>query len=194
MENFKIDLEAWKYAFEKAKEDRDKYFEWIKNEIEIATDLINKYNKLYILGGLGTKLLQASPNLFNQSMEIFEAMGNDVEESDKIKLDEEIEVLLEYAMNISLASENKNDRIPTLDNINEIIAQLSKIKLNVGFYEMTSELPKDGNEFDHLLKFTTMEDNLHVRGNGYEQHIIEVYKELFEPFDDFLQKLYGFDS
>ena len=39
----------WKYAMEQAKADREKYFNWIKDEINIAISLINKYDKIYVL-------------------------------------------------------------------------------------------------------------------------------------------------
>lgn len=42
-----------RYAMEQAKTDREKYFNWIKDEINIAITLINKYDKIYVLGGLG---------------------------------------------------------------------------------------------------------------------------------------------
>ena len=49
---------AYRYAFEHAKADREGYFNLIKDEIKIAVDLINKYDKIYVLGGLGARLLQ----------------------------------------------------------------------------------------------------------------------------------------
>ena len=45
----------WKYAVEQAKADRERYFNWIKDEINLAISLINKYDKIYVLGGLGFK-------------------------------------------------------------------------------------------------------------------------------------------
>ena len=61
----------WRYTFEQARADRERYFNWIKNEIQIAVDLINRYDKLFVLGGLGASLLQSSPNLYNQFMETY---------------------------------------------------------------------------------------------------------------------------
>lgn len=185
----------WQYAIKEARSDRERYFNWIKDEINIAVSLINKYDKIYILGGLGSKLISASPNLHNQFMEGY--FGQDMEQVEKEKIvdDDEIEVILEYAINIATASPNSNAGIiPTEENILEIKAQLSKIKVNIGFYEMSSEYPKDGTEFDHWLKVSVMEDAMHVRGDGYQSHIAEIYKETFSFHDDFLQQFYGFNS
>lgn len=185
----------WRYAVEQAKADRQRYFNWIKDEISLAVSLINKFDKIYVLGGLGAKLISASPNLYNQIMEGYN--GQDVEQAEKERIveDDEIEVILEYALNIASASPNTNSGIiPTEENIIEIKNQLSKIKMNIGFYEMSAENPKGGTEFDHWLKTAVMADAMHVRGNGYQSHVAEIYEETFSYHNDFLQQYYGFDS
>lgn len=187
--------EQWRYAFEQARADREKYFNWIKNEIKIAVDLINRYDKIYVLGGLGARLLQASPNFYNQFMAIYS--GPDKEEAKKEEMieDDEIEILLEYAMSIVSANQNVNaGNIPSDANIQEIREQLGKIKFNVTFYEMSAENPSGGTEFDHWIKLRVMEDALHIRGDGYHSHVAEVYKETFAPHDGFLEQFYGFNS
>jgi len=185
----------WKYAVEQAKADRERYFNWIKDEINLAISLINKYDKIYILGGLGSKLISASPNLHNQIMEGYNGPGMEKAEKEKIVEDDEIEVILEYALNIASASLNeKSGIIPTEENILEIKNQLSKIKINIGFYEMSAENPKGGTEFDHWLKISVMEDAMHVRGDGYQSHVSEIFEETFSFYNDFLQQYYGFDS
>ena len=185
----------WSYAFEQARADRVRYFNWIKDEIKIAVDLINHYDKIFVLGGLGARLLESSPNLYNQFMATYTDEDKKRTEKEQIFEDDEIEVLLEYAMSIASASPNTNSGVvPTQENIDEVCAQLSKIKFNVGFYEMSAENPSGGTEFDHWLKLRVMEDALHVRGNGYHTHFSEVYTETFETHDDFLNQYYGFTS
>jgi hypothetical protein len=193
---FNEDFKAqWRYALEQAKADRERYFNWIKDEINTAVTLINKYDKIYVLGGMGAKLISASPNLHNQILEGYDGPDKEKAEQELMVEDEEIEVLLEYAMNIASASPNTNAGIiPNQENIDEIVNQLSKIKLNIGFYEMSAENPKGGTEFDHWLKIAVMEDSMHVRGDGYQSHIMEIYEETFSPHNDFLRQFYGFDS
>lgn len=185
----------WRYAFDEARKDRERYFNWLKDEIKIAIDLINRFDKIYVLGGLGAKLLQASPNLYNQFMVTYDGPDKEYAEQEKLKEDDEIEVLLEYTLNIASASPNTNEgNIPTQENIEEIRNQLSKIKFNIGFYEMSADYPSGGTEFDHWLKLRVMEDTLHVRGEGYYSHFTEVYMETFAAHDIFLTQYYGFTS
>ncbi len=187
--------QRWKSAFELARADRERYFNWLKEEINIAVSLINKYDKIYVLGGLGSQLIASAPNFYNQFMDSYEGPEKEHAEKEKVTDDDEIEVLLEYAMSISSASNNSNAGIiPTAENIQEIKDQLSKIKFNIGFYEMSADEPGSPTEFDHWLKIHVMEDALHVRGDGYHSHFVEVYKETFAPHDDFLRQYYGFDS
>src|SRR5688572_28465286 len=90
-----------RYAIEQARANRDRYFYWLKDEMKIAVDLINQYDKIYVLGGLGARLLQASPNLYNQFLETYTGEDKEHIEKEKILEDDEIEVLLEYAMSIA---------------------------------------------------------------------------------------------
>ena len=93
--------QQWRYAFEQARADRERYFNWIKDEIKIAVDLINRYDKIYVLGGLGARLLQASPNLYNQFMETYS--GPDKEQADEEKIVDESENPLVTALKFSIA-------------------------------------------------------------------------------------------
>ena len=185
----------WKYAFEQARADREKYFDWLKDEIATAQLLINKYDKIFVLGGLGARLIQASPNLHNQFMADYNGPDKDEAQKELIIEDDEIEVLLEYAISLSTSSPNTNVGVlPSIENIDEIREQLSKIKFNISFYEFSADSPGSDTEFDHWLKIRVMEDALHVRGDGYHSHIVEIYKETFTPHDNFLRQYYGFDS
>lgn len=187
--------ETWRHVFEQARADRPRYFNWIKEEIKKATELINQYDKIYVLGGLGSRLLQATPNFHNQFIDTYDGPDKELAEKEKIIEDDEIEVILEYGMSIASASQNTNiGKIPNAENIQEIRDQLSKIKYNVGIYEMSAENPSGGNEFDQWIKLRVMEETLHVRGEGYHVHIVELFKETFAPHDGFLLQYYGFDS
>ncbi|MBX3163798.1 MAG: hypothetical protein KF900_04910 [Bacteroidetes bacterium] len=188
--------EQYKYAIEKAREDRDRYLNWIKNEIETAITLINKFDKIYVLGGLGSKLIKSTPTFYNQFLATYDGTDKaEIQDEELIQNDDEIEVLLEYAMNIATATPNTNKNIiPTQKDIEEIRQQLSKIKTNINFWELSAENPVGGNEFDHWLRTNIMQDTINVRGDGYHTHIQEIYQEVFTPFDGFLQQYYGFNS
>ncbi len=187
--------EKYKYAIERAREDRPRYFEWIKNEIEILINLINQFDKVYVLGGLGAQLIKSTPTFYNQFLATFNKLDNEEIQEELIQDNGEIEILLEYVMNIATATPNSNKGvIPTQDNIESIYQQLSKIKLNINFWELAAENPIGGNEFDHWLRTSIMQYTINVRGDGYHIHIQELYKEIFQPFDGFLQQYYGFNS
>jgi len=187
--------EKYKYAIEKAREDRPRYFEWIKNEIETTINLINQFDKIYVIGGLGSRLIKSTPTFYNQFLATYNGPDKEeIQEDELIQDDDEIEILLEYVMNIATATANSNKGvIPTQDNIEEIYQQLSKIKSNINFWELSADNPVGGNEFDHWLRTNIMQDTINVRGDGYHTHIQEVYQEVFHPFDGFLEQYYGFN-
>lgn len=189
-EDFKAQL---RFVFEKAHAERERYFNWLKDEINLAVKSINKHDKIFVLGGLGVRLHQASANFHNQFLSLHPEF-EDAEE-DKLIKDDEIEVLLEYAMSLATASPNQNQKVlPTAKDIELFRNQLSKIKHNISFYEMSAETPADDVDKTHWLKTRVMEDTLHVRGVGYQSHVEEIYSETFAPHNGFLLQYYGFDS
>jgi len=189
-------IESYRYAIEKAREDRPRYFEWIKNEIETVITLINKFDKIYVIGGLGSRLIKSSPTFYNQFLGTYNGIDKEeIQQEELIQEDDEIEVLLEYAMSIATATPNSNkNAIPTQKDIEAICQQLSKIKSNINFWELSADNPIGGNEFDHWLRTSVMQDTINVRGDGYQIHIQEIYQEVFHPFNGFLEQYYGFNS
>jgi hypothetical protein len=182
----------FKYAIEKAREDRPAFFAWLQYQIAQAVDLINTFDKIYLLGGLGVKLIKSSPTMFNQLLEEF---GGEDEDDERIEANDEIEVLLEYLLSIATASGNTaKGNIPTEADIQLVYERLSKIKSNMSFWELSAEVPVGGNEFDHWLRTNIMHDTMHVRGYGYHTHIHEAYSEIFAPHSDFLEQAYGFNA
>jgi hypothetical protein len=187
--------EMYSYAIAKAREDRPKYFNWIKDEIQILIQLINKYDKIFVLGAIGSKLIRATPTFYNQFLEAYQESGASIEnEYELLESDDQSELLLEYAMSIATAEENRSKVVPNQSQIDKIYNQLSKIKQNISFWELSAEVPADGNEFDHWLRTHMMQNTIHVRGDGYHVHIKEVYLEVFQPHNGFLEQYYGFTS
>jgi hypothetical protein len=187
--------ENYRYAIAKAREDRQRYFDWIKDEIETLIKLINTFDKVYVLGGLGSRLLKSTPTFYNQFLAGYDGPDKEEVEDELLQDDDEIEVLLEYAMSIATATQNTNQKnIPLPENIEEIYQQLSKIKSNMNFWELSAEVPSDGNEFDHWLRTNIMQESINVRGNGYHLHIKEIFTEMFQPHNGFLEQYYGFNA
>ena len=187
--------ESYKYAIQKSREDRPRYHQWILSEIEILINLINKFDKIFVLGGLGTKLMRAIPTLHNQFLETYEGKDKAELNEELMLVDDDIEVLLEYAISISTATENLNIGVlPSQKDIDDIYAQLNKIKDNVNFWELSAELQPNTNEFDHWLRTSVMQDSINVRGNGFQIHTAEIYKEVFDKHNGFLEQYYGFNA
>ena len=180
------------FTFTQIKNDRERYFKWIKDEIENAICLINEYDKIYVLGGIAAKLLENTPSAYEQIQEY--TQGIDTLNLNK-NVDEEIEVVLEYAINIATATDNKNvGIIPTNNNIQEVINQLIKIKTNINLFEISNDISPKASRSDQWLRSMTIQNSLNVRGEGYQNHVELIYQEVFGPFDHFLTQYYGFDS
>ncbi len=186
--------DGYLYVMKKARENREWFLTWLQQEIEEAIKLINQYDKIYVLGFLGSKLIKASPSISNQFLANYTGEDKDqIREDELLQDDPQIETMLEYAMSIATASDNHQTATPTKEELEAIYEKLSSIKSNVGFYEMTAEIPAEGNEADQWLRFIIVTDSMNVRGDGYQMHITQVYKELFEPFSGFLETAYGFN-
>ncbi len=157
---------------------------------------INKFDKIYVIGGLGSRLIKSVPTLYNQFLEIYDRTDKtEIQKDELIHKDDNIEVLLEYVISIATATPNANQNIiPTQKDIEDIYQQLIKIKININYWELSADNPKDGNEFDHWLRTNVMQNTINVRGDGYHTHIQEIFQEVFLPFDGFLQQYYGFNS
>lgn len=186
----------YKYAIEQARKDPSRFINWIKNEIETAIALINKFDKIYVLGGLGSRLIKSTPTFYNQFLATYNGPDKEeINEEELLQDDEQIEVLLEYAMSMATATPNTNKNIiPTQTDIEAIYQQLSKIKSNINFLEISADVPAGGNEFDSWLRTNIMIDTMNVRGDGYHAHIEEIYKEVFAPHNGFFKQYYGFDA
>lgn len=187
--------EKYRYAFQQAREDRPRYFAWIKKEIETAIALIESFDKRYVLGGLGARLIKSAPTLYSTFLENYDGPDKDqISEDEVVQDDDEIEILLEYAMSLASATSNESNEIPSQPDIEDVYQQLSKIKSNINFWELSADVPSNGNEFDHWLRTNIMQDSINVRGDGYHIHIKEVFNEIFEPHDGFLEQYYGFTA
>ncbi|MCC8423577.1 hypothetical protein [Mucilaginibacter sp. UR6-11] len=179
--------------FANIQKDRPRYLEWIKAEIAVLIASINKFDKVYVLGSLGARLIKAMPNSYSQFLENYQGL-DEIDPNELVQKDDEIELLLEYAMSIAVATPNTSVLIPNAEELQAIYDQLSKIKYNMGMWEMSAELPEAGNQSDHWLRTQIVTESINVRGSGYHIHITEIFEELFAPFSDFLNQYYHFSA
>jgi hypothetical protein len=180
-------------VFANIQKDRPRYLDWIKTEIEALITAINKFDKIYVLGGLGTKLIKAMPNSYTLFMENYQHQS-EIDPGELVQNDDEIELLLEYAMSVAAATSNISELIPNAEELQAIYEQLSRVKYNMGMWEMSAEIPANGNQSDHWLRTQIITESINVRGSGYHIHVTEIFKELFAPFSEYLNQYYQFDA
>jgi hypothetical protein len=188
-------IKQMRQIFNDIRADRDKYLNWVKDEIEKLIGMINSFNKVHVTGGIAVRLIQATPTLYSKFLQEYDGPGKEeISEDELLRKDDQVELLLEYVMSIATATSNDNHTIPTEQDIQAIYDQLAKIKVNMSYWEMSADIPDGGNQSDHWLRMSVIAENIHVRGAGYHIHILEIYKELFAPFSDFLKQYYDFDA
>lgn len=157
--------------------------------------MINRYDKVYVLGAIGARLIKTTPTMYNQFLQHLQEQGQPIEnDQELVESDDQSELLLEYAMSIATAETNTSSTIPTQQQLDDIYSQLGKIKQNISFWELSAEIPAGGTEHDHWLRTHIMQNTIHVRGDGFHVHIKEVYLEMFRLHDGFLEQYYGFNS
>lgn len=187
--------EQYLYSIRAAREKREEFIDWIKGEIDKAIALINKFDKIYILGGMGARLIKATPTIASHFLETYSGQDKEYAEPDMVTEDDNAEVLLEYAMSLATATENVNKGvIPTSKDIDELREILIVIKSNFSFLELSTDIPSGVNETEHWLTTSIKQETMHVRGNGYQVHITELFREMFQYHDDFLNRFYHFNS
>lgn len=174
-------------------DNQSKFLNSIKEEIEIVIRLINKFDKKYILGGISVKLIKSIPTLYHKIQEANEE-NFQKDNANSLQPDDNIETILEYAMSIALSSPNTSKLIPIQEDIDDVYNKLLRIKTNFVLYNLSELASSNEIESDQRLRSLTMIDTMSVRGDGYYNHILEIYNEMFRPFNEFLKQYYSFDS
>lgn len=166
------------------------------HQVQEVVDLINSFSKIHLLGSLSTRLIQATPKLSSQLIEILPIdVKKDIPKEEFQINDEEIETILEYAISIATAYPDTNiDKIPTQSDVEQIRLRLADIKKKITLLDISKELKTNEQIEDNWLYFIIRQDSLSVRGKGYQIHVNEVYGEMFSPYDKFLLEKWGFTS
>ncbi len=152
------------------KENRPILLNQIKEQIDRVVLEINRFDKLYVLGGLS----------------YISAMNQD---DDGIS-----EVSIEYGQSIAMATPNKSTEIPKMSDIENIYNHLVTIRHLYNWYILSESVEGKHSEHEYRLRREIMTESLYVRGDGYLQHIHEIFLELFEPHNEVIYKKYGFKA
>lgn len=138
------------------------------------------YDSVMLLGGIGLRLLDNTPNIEKHFLAQISKQP--------LTLDEDTEVVAEYAMNFGLAVSNDSKEIPDEGIIDNLYSCLKSLKLTFSMLEQ----PEEANDNEATFTWLAQMETIGVRGDGYMIHVENVYKELFYPHTSFFESHYGF--
>lgn len=159
---------------------KDKIVALLNDNINIIEYYFRKYDTIQLLGSIGLYLLENLPNPEKSFYAQSSGIGLD--------LDENAEVLAEYALNFGLAIPNTNKENPT-----DAIVEDLRNRLRILFFTYIHlDMPLE-NDSLKMLEWLIHMDTIAIRGDGYQTHVYEVFKEMFIPHSDFYIKEYGYN-
>lgn len=159
---------------ESMKNNRELLNKHIRNIIEEAVELINQFDKIFILGGM-------SSIFYNQ---IFTDRTDDAR----------TEVALEYCMSICTTSPNSNKgKLPNVNNLEKIHKELLKIRDYIILY-FNSEDNSSYTKIESKFRKKLINETLLIRGSGYSLHLKNLFQNMFSLHDEFFEKEYGFKA
>lgn len=179
-EMFIEQMKRWGKKMQDMLKDKDRIKANMSKCIDEIIECFKTYDSVMLLGGIGLRLLENVPNMEKHFMA--QISGQPLE------LDEDAEVVSEYAMNFGLAIPNDCREIPDDGIIDDLYSCLKSLKISFSMYEQPVEADNNEATFIWLSQMET----IGVRGDGYMIHVENVYKELFYPHTSFFESHYGF--
>jgi hypothetical protein len=151
----------------------------LREHIETIEGYFKRYDSVQLLGSIGLYLLDNLPNL--EKVFMTQMNGTDM------RLDENAEVIAEYAMNFGLSMPN-NDRDSPAD---EVVKDLRNRLMALFMTYIYQDMPLVDNPMQSIDWMIHM-DTIVVRGDGYQNHVYEIFKEMFFPHTTFYQQQFGY--
>ncbi|MBA0882458.1 hypothetical protein [Flavobacterium undicola] len=155
------------------RESRPEMLKKLQEYIDRAIEIFSSYDRIKLLGMIA----------FNMMLK-----------HDDPDDDGACELAMEYGQSFATAVREISSDEPTGEIGNEVIGLLYNIRKLYSQYVMTESAEKNIPELENKMRYKTITESLYMRGNGYPQHIYQVYKELFEGHNPFLLEKYGFSS
>lgn len=172
-------LKAYGMQMAEAFKDKDSIKNAIASHIERIDGYFRKYDSIQLIGSVGLYTIDNLPTLEKKFMAQYTGQ--------KLRLDEEAEVLAEYALNFGLSMPNDGKENPT----DEVVTDLREtLKALFHLYRML-DMPLE-NDTEKFLDWMIHSETIAVRGDGYQEHILEVFNEMFEPHTSFYEQRFGF--
>lgn len=176
---FELQMRAMGKYLLKVFKDKDAIKTALREHIEIVEGYFRKYDSVQLLGGIGLYLLDNLPNI--EKHFVAQINGTDM------RLDENAEVIAEYAMNFGLALPNDGKDTPTDKVIKDLRDRLKTLFVAYLFLDMPL-----GDEATQFVDWMIHMDTIAVRGDGYQIHVYEVFKEMFYPHTPFYQQQFDY--
>lgn len=151
----------------------------VREHIDKIEAYFKKYDTVQLLGSIGLYLI----NNLNTPEKRFMAHMNNM----PLELDEEAEVIVEYAMNFGLALPNENREVPLENVISDLRETLRALKNIYVLLDMPLE-----NDAQQWLSWTIHSEFISVRGNGYQVHTEDVFCGMFFPHSPYFLQQYGY--
>lgn len=105
----------------------------------------------------------------------------------KLELDEDAEVIAEYALNFGLSMPNTGKEEPTEEIVTDLRERLRALSQIYRLIDMPLE-----NNAEQFIDWVIHSEFIGIRGDGYQTHVYEVFREMFGPHSEFYEKKYGF--
>lgn len=176
---FELQMRAMGKYLLKVFKDKDTIKTALREHIEIVEGYFRKYDSVQLLGGIGLYLLDNLPNI--EKHFVAQINGTDM------RLDENAEVIAEYAMNFGLALPNDGKDTPTDKVIKDLRDRLKTLFVAYLFLDMPL-----GDASAQFVDWMIHMDTIAVRGDGYQIHVYEVFKEMFYPHTPFYQQQFDY--
>ena len=159
--------------------DKDTVNATLREHIEKIESYFRKYDSVQLLGSIGLYLLDNLPNLEKYFMA--QMYGTEMH------LDENAEVIAEYAMNFGLSMPNDGIDNPTDEVVKDLRNRLRTLFMTYIYQDMPL-VDDPMQSIDWMIHM----DTIAVRGDGYQVHVHEVFKEMFFPHTTFYEQQFGY--
>lgn len=176
---FELQMRAMGKYLLKVLKDKDAIKTSLRKHIEIVEGYFRKYDSVQLLGSIGLYLLDNLPNL----EKYFMAQRYDTE----MHIDENAEVIAEYAMNFGLSMPNDGIDNPTDEVVKDLRNRLRTLFMTYIYQDMPL-VDDPMQSIDWMIHM----DTIAVRGDGYQDHVYEVFKEMFFPHTTFYEQQFGY--
>jgi|GEM_PF-442045 len=180
---YKDQMRAYAKAMKKILENKESIQNNVRLQIDKIVKIFTKYDCVQLLGSVGLKLMNSIPTIEKKFLSYLSKGTTDV------NVDEDCEVIVEYAMNFGLAINNDSTEAPTAKICNDLYESLRSLKTVFGLIDMPTTYDSES-----LLAWMSHAELISVRGDGYQQHTETVFQELFSPHSPFFERKFGFST